>query len=276
MPQRNWLITRPFRGSLQHAKRSALLMGLYSLVPFLVGQYVELPHQQSPPSILYAALGLTLSVLLVLRTNTAYDRWWEGRKFWGRLVNVSRNLVIKTRAFAGPEPEEMRAFAARLSEFAVVLRDHLRAGAPTLATTTADQPAHHRPSRVVSEIYEQMGGWLRSGLLDGERLRTLDLEARELLEICGGCERIVKTPLARSYRTFMRQGVWLYLLFLPWGLGGELRYMTIPLTVIQTYLFIAIDELARAIENPFGNDEDDLDLDSICRAIEQSLRDLAG
>ena len=129
----------------------------------------------------------------------------------------------------------------------------------------------HGPSQTMLAIYDLLDRWREAGRIDGDRLRILDAEAREFLEICGGCERIVKTPLTRSYRVFLRQGIWLYLLILPWGIITSLDFWSIPLTIVQAYLFVAIDEIARAIENPFGDDDDDLDLDAICRTIELSV-----
>ena len=262
--------------SLRRAKVAALLEGVYSLVPFGVAYFYELRSHGSPPTILYAAIGLTLSVLLVLRTNSAYERWWEARKLWGALVNVSRNLVVKARTIARPEPAELKRFAELVIGFAPLLRDHLRGGGPALAAATADRPAHHAPSQRMIEIYEVLAGWQARGLIDGERLLTLDREARDFLDICGACERILKTPLTASYQVFLRQGTWLYLLILPWGIIGDIDWWVIPLTIVQAYLFVAIAEIARAIENPFGFEDDDLDLDAICLAIEQSVRGIAG
>lgn len=265
-------------GALRKAKLAAVLEGVYSLAPLGLAWWLDHDHSiggGSPPTVLYGAIGLTLSVLLVLRTNSAYDRWWEARKLWGALVNVSRNLVVKARTLAGPGPEELKRFAELVAGFAPMLRDHLRGGGPTLAAANADRPAHHAPSRRMIEVYETLEGWRRGGLIDGERLWLLDREAREFLDICGGCERILKTPLSTSYRVFLRQGIWLYLLILPWGVIGQLSWWAIPATIVQAYLFVAIEEIARAIENPFGHDDDDLDLDGICRSIEQSVLDAA-
>lgn len=257
-------------GTLRRAKVAALLEGVYSLAPLGVAYWFELETFEAPPAILYAAIGLTLSVLLVLRTNSAYDRWWEGRKLWGKLVNVSRNLVIKARTLARPEPAELARFADLVTGFATVLKDHLRA----LSAAPAPPPAGHVPSLRAVAIYDVLEGWRRAGAIDGDRLRVIDSEARELLEVCGACERILKTPLTTSYRVFLRQGMWLYLLVLPWGIIHDLDLWTVPVTIVQAYLFVAIDEIARAVENPFGLDEDDLDLDGICRGIEQSVRDI--
>lgn len=267
-------------GALRKAKLAALLEGVYSLAPLAIAWWYDHSVSETgggaPPTILYGAIGLTLSVLLVLRTNTAYDRWWEARRLWGGLVNVSRNLVVKARTLVRPEPDELKRFSDLVASFAPLMRDHLRGGGPTLAAASADRPAHHAPSRRMIEIYETIAGWRHRGMLDDAAFWALDREARDFLDLCGGCERILKTPLSASYRVFLRQGIWLYLLVLPWGVIGQLSWWAIPATIVQAYLFVAIDEIARAIENPFGFDDDDLDLDGICRAIEQSLRDIAG
>ncbi|MDQ3331895.1 MAG: hypothetical protein M3552_14785 [Planctomycetota bacterium] len=269
-------LTQPITRTLRRAKIAALLEGVYSLAPLALAYWFKITSFGSPPAILYAALGITMSVLLMLRTNTAYDRWWEARKLWGKLVNVSRNLVIKGRTLARPDEAELHRFADLVIGFAPILRDHLRSGGPALATATDLRPAQHLPSQRTIEIYETLAGWHHRNLIDGDRLRILDSEAREFLEICGACERILKTPLSRSYRMFLRQGIWLYLIVLPWGIIGELAWWAVPLTIIQAYLFVAIDEIARAIEDPFGLDDDDLDLDGICRTIELSVGSAAG
>jgi len=265
-------------GALRKAKIAALLEGLYSLAPIGVEWWYDRDHTvggADPPTILYGAVGLTLSVLLVLRTNSAYDRWWEARKLWGALVNVSRNLVVKARTLAHPDPDELKRFADLVIGFAPMMRDHLRGGGPSLSTPDAALPAHHAPSLRMVEIYRILAGWQDRGMIDGWRFASLDREARDFLDICGACERILKTPLSTSYRVFLRQGTWLYLLILPWGVIGQLSWWAIPATIVQAYLFVAIDEIARAIENPFGFDDDDLDLDGICRGIEQSVGDIA-
>ncbi len=264
-------LSQPITRTLRRAKFAALLEGIYSLAPLGVAYWFKITSFGSPPAILYAALGITMSVLLVLRTNTAYDRWWEARKLWGKLVNVSRNLVVKSRTLARPDQAELRRFAELVIGFAPLLRDHLRAGAPSLAASTDDVSAVHLPSQRVVWIYDVLADWHRRDMIDGDRLRILDSEAREFLEIAGSCERILKTPLSKSYRMFLRQGIWLYLIVLPWGIIGELAWWAVPLTIIQAYLFVAIDEIARAIEDPFGLDDDDLDLDGICQGIEQSV-----
>lgn len=246
--------------------------GVYSLLPLFVARWFDFTSGGAPPAVLFAALGLTLSVLLVLRTNSAYDRWWEARKLWGKLVNVSRNLVIKARVFAHPDATELNAFASQVIGFAPTLRDHLRQGDPNFAPNP--NPIPHQPGLRTLEIYQVIEGWYEKKRIDGDQLRILDSEARELLEICGACERILKTPLTRSYRIFLRQGTWLYLLLLPWGITGQLTFWAVPLTIAQAYLFVAINEIALAIENPFGLDDDDLDLDGICAGIDKSIRDI--
>jgi putative membrane protein len=78
-------------------------------------------------SLVHSPLGFVISLLLVFRTNTAYDRWWEGRKQWGMLVNTSRNLALKLDTLLGENQEEAKQFfQAMIPNFAFALKNHLR------------------------------------------------------------------------------------------------------------------------------------------------------
>jgi ion channel-forming bestrophin family protein len=103
-------------------------------------------------------------------------------------------------------------------------------------------------------------------------LRVLDAEARELMEVCGACERIRGTPLPRSYRVFLWQAIVVLLSVLPWSVAGELGYWSAALAMFEAYLFCGIESIAEGIDEPFGPDADDLDLEAYCRAIETTLR----
>ena len=83
-----------------------LFIGCYSgLICFLEMDYFKLEENSHVKniSIMHTTVGFVLSLLLAYRTNTAYDRWWEGRKLWGSLVNNSRNLAIKLSAILKEE-----------------------------------------------------------------------------------------------------------------------------------------------------------------------------
>lgn len=221
--------------------------------------------------------GLVLGLLLVFRTNTAYDRWWEGRKLWGQLVNDSRNLAIKIQTCVQAEANEKRLLAEQLAAFAVALKGHLRQGIrlqdlPPFAAATA--APLHVPAYVAQAIYDRIERWRRAEQLGGFELLFLDQHAAALMNICGGCERIKKTPIAGSYRTFIRQSIAIYLLTLPWGVVDLLGVWTVPVTLVVGYFMVGIEVIAEDIEEPFGLDHDDLDLDAICANIERSIHDI--
>jgi putative membrane protein len=226
------------------------------------------------PGNIYAAFSLALGLLLVFRTNRAYERWWEARTLWGTLVNVSRNLAVKVRTVVEPDPAQRAAFQRELVGFAIALKDHLRTKS-TLQNvpgweSSAECPAHV-PLFLSEQIYERLLEWRRDARISDQQLRILDVEARVLLDICGGCERIRKTLIASSYRSFAIKCLILYLVTLPWALVHDFQWWTIPIVVIMTYIMVGLEAIAHLIEEPFGTDLDDLDLDGLCRTIAASV-----
>jgi ion channel-forming bestrophin family protein len=236
-------------------------------------------HALQIPSTLHALLGGLVGVLLVFRTNTAYDRWWEGRKLWGQLVNDSRNLAVKVRSLRGIDRDEARRFGRMLVNFALALKEHLREGIrpkqlslyQNAFPTAAPQ---HVPLHIATLVREQIARWRQQGAIDHFDELILDPHARALLDICGSCERIRKTPLVQSYRTFVRRMIGLYFLTLPWGLCVTLQIWTVPITGLIAYFMLGLELTAEDVEEPFGRGADDLLLDEICRTLEASVTEV--
>lgn len=253
----------------------ACLLAVYGALP-LAKEYTRFANVADLPSEIHAALTLVLGWLLVFRTNTAYGRWWEARTLWGALVNASRNLTVKVRALTGLSPEDRGQFEQIITNFPHALRDHLRN--PVANRPVGDEmeagPTAHRPSQVVTSTYQLLWNWKANGKLDGDELRILDVELARFLDVCGGCERIRNTRVAYSYRVFARQCVFLFLLTFPWGIAEDFRWWTIPLTGITAYFMLGLEIVAEDIEEPFGHDDDDLDLDTLCQVIDDSTRSI--
>ncbi len=250
----------------------AAVMGVYSLLP-VWKEHSGYRDILDVPSDMSTSLSMIVGLLLVFRTNAAYARWWEARQLWGQLVNVSRNLVIKCRTLVKPPPQELDSFGELIVRFSKSLQVHLRVLGEARRTLSSFRGAHV-PLQTATEIYEQIANWKTHKLIDGETLLVIDTDAHQLMNVCGGCERIVNTPMSPSYRTFVRLCILLYLLSLPWGLTHEFGYWTIPLTTILAYFMIGFEIIAESVEEPFGHDDDDLDLEGICRAIETSVQDV--
>ena len=132
------------------------------------------------------------------------------------------------------------------------------------------------PAWLVRSIYERFEDWRQRDLVGGFEMLFLDRQASALMDMCGGCERIRRTPLAKSYRWFVRQLISLYLFTLPWGLVEDFGVWTIPTVMLIGYFMIGIETIAADIEEPFGTDADDLRLDDLCRSIDTSVREIVG
>jgi ion channel-forming bestrophin family protein len=255
----------------------SIAMGAYALIA-VWKEHTAYADFADFPSQIHAALTLVLGWLLVFRTNAAYARWWEARTLWGALVNASRNLSAKLFQL-GELPSDSRQRLERLLiAFPRALRDHLRRlpPEPDVGELIADSPdGRHTPVAIVSRIYAELGRLKEQGHIDGDDLRIIDLEAKVLLDVCGACERILNTRIVKSYRTFARQCIALDLVTFPWGIVESFRWWTVPLTMITAYFLFGLETVAEHIEEPFGFDEDDLNLDALCEGIEKSVRQIA-
>jgi len=255
---------------------SVVLLGFYALAVTVVDQRWFREDFVVHPS-LHALLGTVLGLFLAFRTNTAYDRWWEGRKLWGQLVNESRNLAIKVKAFAKIDRDEALRFGRLVISFARALKEHLREGirAQQLSVykNLAVEPSHV-PGHIALQLREFVSAWCEKASIDRFEELMLDRHIAALMDICGGCERIRRTPLATSYRTFIRQGIALYLATLPWGLVYDFRFWTIPAVMMATYFLVGSEMIAEEVEEPFGRGEDDLMLDDLCKTIEATVNEI--
>lgn len=254
----------------------AMLMGLYALLPILK-EYSHYDDVGEIPSQIHAALSLVLGCLLVFRTNTAYNRWWEARTLWGSLVNATRNFSTKCVTMATLNQAEREELKQLLRFFPVALRHHLRnepKDFTLLGSLAGVSPDGHVPNAVVERAYTILSSAYQSKRIDGDVLRMLDLELLRFMDVCGGCERILKTRIVGSYRTFARQCTWLFLLTLPWGISRDFGWWTIPLTIITSYFMIGLETVAEHVEEPFGYDEDDLDLEGMSENIAASVSEI--
>lgn len=269
----------------------AALAGLYACLPMVKEMSIYHEMGDTAPE-LHAALSLIVGWLLVFRTNTAHARWWEARTLWGALINASRNLALKVSRLGTVSANDKHLVRQLIIDFAMALKLHLRQepAAQVLTRGFSTQAANkqinyplaepepasplHVPLAIAGEIYRLMGEWKASGSIDGDELRVIDAEALRLMDICGACERIQKTRIVRSYRVFARQVVLLFLLTLPWGIVEDFGWWTIPLTAMTAYFMLGLEIVAEHVEEPFGYDDDDLDLEGMCRTIDTSVNEI--
>jgi putative membrane protein len=229
---------------------------------------------------IHSLIGFVIGLLLVFRTNSAYDRWWEGRKQWGSLLNVSRSIAVK---FASWVPQnrttEKEQMALLVEGFAVALREHLRNGVKENMIRSGVRhlaKKEHVPLAFIHEMSKIAIKLNREGILSNEQLMLLEKDFRDLSDILGACERIKNTPIPFSYSTFIKKVLFIYTLTLPIGFIPEFSYYTIFPSIFVFYVLVSFELLAEEIEDPFGNDANDIDTDGISAKISRNVQEVFG
>lgn len=224
-------------------------------------------------SVVYSVLGFVISMLLVFRTNTAYERWWEGRKIWGALVNCSRNLAIKLKVSL----TDTDFYKKAIPLYSQTLRKHLQEHDSEIEDfhlLKIEKHQKHKPNAVAMQIWFKINEAHKDGKLNEAQLITLNADWQQLTEICGACERIKNTPIPFSYSAFIKKFLFFYTMFMPFAYVGTMEYMVIPLVIFIFYVLASIELIAEEIENPFGLDPNDLPLEHLCGVIKNSVEEI--
>ncbi len=233
-------------------------------------------------SIMHSLLTFVISTLLVFRTNTAYDRWWEGRKLWGTLVNSSRNLAMKMNAIL-PEGkrDERDFFLSMIPNYAFTLKNHLRSivheediQENNFFKRTELKQEQHNPNYIAKKIYEQVEMLHRDKTITDQHLIYLNNELMSFTDVCGACERIKNTPIPYSYSLFLKKFIFFFVMSLPLTLVFSLGYYCIPVVAFIFYVLTSMELIAEEIEDPFGKDSNDLPTDSISKNIRKHVHEI--
>jgi len=255
------------------------LAGLICLANRLVQP--ELGIEVGPHEVAGGVLGL----LLVFRTNSGYDRWWEARKLWGGIVNQCRNLAAAALAYGPADPAWRERFVRRAAAFPHVARASLRGERelPEVADllgpeeTARIAAAGHMPGRVALDLADLLREALDRGM-DPRAFQQADRERALLIEHIGGCERIQKTPLPAVYAIIIRRFITLYLATLPFALMLKITWwQTVLVTTFVAYPILSLDQVGVELQDPFSARRlSHLPLAKICRTIEANLLESLG
>jgi len=240
----------------------------------------------SKPSLSSVIPSIVLGLLLVFRTNTAYDRFWEGRKAWGHLVNSSRNLarqiwVAIPELEAGDRQEKITALKF-LVAFAISTKLHLRQEAVNGEVEALVGSQQFRQLQKMNNPPLEVALWIGDYLqqqhnrnrLNSQQLQGMHELLNFLVDSLGSCERILKTPIPLAYAIHLKQLLLVYCLLLPFQLVKELEWLTGLTVALVSFTLLGIEEIGLEIENPFGHDPNDLPLDAICNTMSRNIEDL--
>jgi len=258
---------------------------IYTLgVAYFELEYLKLSQQSWVKNIpvMHGLLSFVISLLLVFRTNTAYDRWWEGRKHLGSLVNNSRNLAIKIAAMVPNDDQKTRTFFREsIPKYAFVLKDHLQDEQTQLSLDEEEHPEfdslvphNHVPNQVAYLMIKKVQNLYEKGTISGDQFIILNGELASFTDICGACERIKNTPIPFSYSSFIKKFILLYVLSLPLGYVFSLGYYAAPIVTFIFYVLASLELIAEEIEEPFGTDPNDLPMQKIAENIKKHVAEL--
>lgn len=262
--------------------RQVLYLGLFGLFISIL-YYFKLPVSQ--PILGTIIPSIVLGLLLVFRTNTAYERFWEGRKLWGSLVNDTRNMAWQIAVMieeSDPDDRNRKVEAIRLlPTFLVACKLHLRSvavGEELEARVTREQflilkKSHNPPLQIATWIGDYIQTQYKRGdnFLHFNHVPFLQGNVKGFIDYLGGCERILRTPLPLAYVIHLRQLVLIYCLLLPFPLVKDLGWGTGFFVALISFTLLGIEEIGVEIENPFGYDINDLPLDTICNNMSNEI-----
>ena len=259
--------------------RWVFFVGIFSLIVVEGVIWFDLTRYISMNTQAFSLLGVILSILLVFRTNTAYDRWWEGRKQWGALVNHSRNFAIYVHAMFPKEDVKTRRFFAKyISNFCLALVEHLRKGVKLedLIYLREDEIEEykkkvHIPNYIALRLFEELAAAHRNEEINLGDYINIKAQHQALLDILGACERIKKTPIPFSYNVFLKIFVTFYCVLLPFALVTTFGHITILLAMFLTFALLGVELMGEEIEDPFALNCNDLPTGDIARTISNNV-----
>ena len=228
----------------------------------------------------YSLLGFVISLLLVFRTNTAYDRWWEGRKAWGALVNDSRSLSSKLSALH-LTAEEKISFTRLIPLFVYATKQHLRnQDLKEEASAQLDlndmELSGHQPLRIVQMLRAEVEQLYQKGTVQHMQWFAINNDLDALIDSLGICERIKNTPIPFSYSLFIKKFIFIYVITMPLAFVPLFGYLSVFISTFVFYALVSMELLAEEIEDPFGIDENDLPTDQLCLTIQDNVRQIFG
>lgn len=264
-------------------QQTVVMMILALVVTFL---YVQGNTFLDQPVLASLIPGVVLGLLLVFRTNTAYERFWEGRKVVGGIISMgralSRQLWVNIPENTALDRANKLAVNHLISAFLVATKLHLRKESvdqKLAMLVTSEQEfqlrnTNHMPLKIIQWIGDYLFRWHQLNYIDSIQLTTYNTLLDRMVEYLGCCERILNTPMPKAYATHLKHLLMIYCSVVPFQLVGKLGWWTVPVTGIICFALLGIEGIGLEIENPFGEDLNDIPLDNLCNRFHSDVEQL--
>lgn len=260
-----------------------LLLLLFSFTVVYFKPYLIAYNLHINPAI-FTLFGIALAIFLGFRNSVSYDRFWEGRKLWGALLNDTRSLTRQSITLIN-DP----AYDAKRQDFINLLIAFIYSLKHQLRETDSDQDMNRLLPKEFAEklkevhfkpiiILRELGIWVKNAKsedkIDSITQLAFEENLNKLSDIVGGCERIANTPIPYTYSVLLHRTVYIYCFLLSFGFVETMGWITPLIVVFIAYTFVALEAIADELENPFGLQPNDLALDTMSQMIENTLLEL--
>ncbi|NRA33554.1 MAG: hypothetical protein HRU17_09460 [Polyangiaceae bacterium] len=264
--------------------RYALVMAVAGTAAVMMERHYHF-ERNVLPNLPLAVVGGALSIFVSFRANSAYDRWWEGRKLWGGMVNVCRHFSTQVMQYIGANPEHrdsaetlLRRQVAYVHTLRCLLREDDPLKDPSVKNFLAAEELEglRGESNITHALLDAQFREVRelsdAGIISEFRMASLDSSLQEMLNHQGGCERIKKTPMPMLYGFLAHRLVIAFSILFPFAVVHELSWAVVPLTVLVGLAFALISEAGRVLEDPFTHFYNGFALSALSTTIEINIR----
>lgn len=237
------------------------------------------------PVIVPTVLGTAIAFFIGFNNNQAYDRWWEGRKIWGALVNDSRSwardvIHYTTAGNGNPRllPNMQRRMICRHLAFLYALKASLRGTEENeykgyLSEADVARIEHHtNKQNAILELQSQELQQLSAeGSIDGYRFLQMDALLVRFCDSMGMAERIKNTVFPTTYNYLTKVFIWLFVVSFALVISPVMGWWSVFMSWLVGFVFVSTQVNGMNLVNPFDNNSASLPLNQITRTIEINL-----
>ena len=230
----------------------------------------------------HTAVSIALGLMLVFRTNASYDRYWEGRKLLDALGSVSRSLAVKAHAVIPDDEKEVRTEVSTLiGAFVLALKEHLREGITSRelaelseANREALKAYTHPLNGILNLLSVQLHSCLARQWMHPPEYGSFNESLDHLQGTFRALDRIRYTPLPFAYVNQLKVFMLIFFMSFPIVLIPLFEYWTIFVMVFVVYGLVGIEEIGIEIEDPFGDDPNDLPIEQLCQEAKRDVAEI--
>jgi len=240
-------------------------IGVFTLLVYIIVNLLNL-ETYTFPATMHSLIGFIIGLLLVFRNNSAYERWWDGRKLISTLaaetslINGRLNVISRSNYYSR---KHVVIFKKELIELLMLNGAYLIS----------------RKSRSISEIFNKEQDKIIENLftsineIDPTNHTTsgLNTSINNIINSTAQLGRIKNTPIPVAYVYHIKISVLIYLVTLPFGIFHDLGLFAVPIVMLLYYIIAGVEIISSEIENPFGSDPNDLPTEELFMSIIKTI-----